>query len=81
MEATARRQQISPLPSDCRNEWSLRLAAKVSNDTYEGIKKLQMASGNERNSLIDQQNDHGENSSVQTFSDIVSKQNQIQSKL
>lgn len=31
--------------------------------------------------MLEQPNDHGENSSVQTFSDIVSKQNQIQSKL
>lgn len=82
LETTTRGQQISPPPSDRHNERSLRLAARVvSNDTFDGVTKVQVATDNDRSLLIDQLNDHGENSSVQTFSDIVSKQNQIQSKL
>lgn len=82
LETTTRGQQISPPPSDRHNERSLRLAARgLPSDTFDGVTQLHIANDNDRSLLVDQPNDHGENSSVQTFSDIVSKQNQIQSKL
>lgn len=75
LETSMRGQQISPLPSDRREDLSMRGSRKnLTKDTFDnGMNRLSHGQENERNSKVDPHNDHGDISSVQTFSDIVSK--------